>query len=85
MKVFFKAASDVEALLNSGGGGESGTTSTTPFSLEELELPFIMFEEISRVLVESNQMLPVSARRFREWKVGLLGRFEREMSKGEER
>jgi hypothetical protein len=28
-------------------------------------------------LTKSNEMLPLSARRFNEWKVGLLSRFRR--------
>lgn len=47
----------------------------TPLSVEELELPSMIFQELSDGLRRSNQMLPVSARRFNEWQVGLLSRF----------
>lgn len=77
MKVFYQDVSDVDGLLNPGGPDESGTRAATSFSLEELELPGSIYEEILHVLARSNEMLPVSARRFREWKVGLLSRFEK--------
>ena len=74
LKVFFQTVSDVEGLLHQG---------KTSFSLEDLELPRHAFAEIDRVLNESNAMLPLSARTFREWRVGLLDRFERMKSGGE--
>lgn len=67
----------MEALLYPEHDGRESGTSSSPFSLDELELPSQTFVEISRVLTGSSEMLPLSARRFREWRVGLLGRFER--------
>ncbi|BDD63502.1 hypothetical protein MAP00_008383 [Monascus purpureus] len=77
MKVFYQDVPDVEALLYPERDGREPGTSSSPFSLDELELPSQTFVEISRVLTGSSGMLPLSARRFREWRVGLLGRFER--------
>lgn len=72
MKVFFQDAEDVDRLLNPEHG------KATPLSVEELELPSMVFQAVSDALRGSNQMLPVSARRFNEWQVGLLSRFSRE-------
>lgn len=71
MKVLFQDVFDIDVLL----GAEQGKA--TPLSVEELELPERMFAAVSRALVERSSMLPLSARRFREWRVGLLHRFER--------
>lgn len=74
MKVFFQDVPDIEALLSPGPG------KATSLSLEELELPPKMFHALSDALVGRNSMLPLSAREFREWRVGLLNRFERRVS-----
>lgn len=73
MKVFFQEREDVEELLHPGVG------KVTPLSVEELELPSMIFQELFDTLRRSNQMLPLSARRFNEWNVGLLSRFHRNM------
>ncbi|KZN87048.1 Uncharacterized protein EN45_056040 [Penicillium chrysogenum] len=71
MKVFYQTSPDVDELLHPELGHPS------PLSVEELELPSMIFEAMSQALTKSNEMLPLSARRFNEWKVGLLSRFRR--------
>ncbi|KAJ5632902.1 hypothetical protein N7490_009241, partial [Penicillium lividum] len=72
MKVLYQTLEDVDLILNRDMGRPS------PLSVEELELPSMIFEALSDALVHSNQMLPISARRFNEWTVGLLDRYSRE-------
>ncbi|KAJ5530958.1 hypothetical protein N7527_004351 [Penicillium freii] len=72
MKVFYQKSPDVDELLHPEIGNPS------PLSVEELELPSMIFEAMSQALTGSNEMLPFSARRFNEWNVGLLSRFRRE-------
>ena len=71
MKVFYQVTDDVDAIINRDLGKPS------PLSVEELELPSMVFEALSNALLESNRMLPASARKFNEWQVGLLSRFSR--------
>ncbi|CAG8910125.1 unnamed protein product [Penicillium egyptiacum] len=72
MKVFYQKSPDVDELLHPEIGNPS------PLSVEELELPSMIFEAMSQALTNSNEMLPLSARRFNEWHVGLLSRYRRE-------
>ncbi|KAJ5970930.1 uncharacterized protein N7479_000848 [Penicillium vulpinum] len=72
MKVFYQNSLDVDELLHPEIGNPS------PLSVEELELPSMIFEAMSQALTRSNKMLPLSARRFNEWHVGLLSRFRRQ-------
>lgn len=72
MKTFFQTTDDVDSLLNRDLGKPS------PLSVEELELPSMVFEALETALRESNEMLPLSARQFHEWQVGLLSRFNRD-------
>jgi len=72
MKVLYQRVSDVATLLSP----ENGVSTST--SLEDLFLPLNIYEGVRLALEKSNEMLPVSARRFREWDVGLLDRFERQ-------
>ncbi|CAI7678767.1 unnamed protein product [Penicillium pancosmium] len=74
MKVFYQNVDDVDKLLNP----ELGKVS--PLSVEELELPSSILQSLSSSLEKSNNMLPLSARRFNEWHVGLLSRFSREQT-----
>ncbi|KAJ5780681.1 hypothetical protein N7457_005841 [Penicillium paradoxum] len=71
MKVFYQESADVDGLLHPEIGNPS------PLSVEELELPSMIFDAMSRALNGSNEMLPVSARRFNEWHVGFLSRYKR--------
>jgi len=71
MKILFQETSTVEDLLSPENGKPSS------LSLEELELPRNIYKSVYQTLVERNAMLPVSARGFREWRVGILERFER--------
>jgi len=65
MKVLYQRIENARALL------EKQST-----SLEELPLPAHVLESISNSLIESTASLPLSARRFQSWDVGLLGRFD---------
>lgn len=71
MKVFFQETADVHGLLHPEIGNPS------PLSVEEVELPSMVFEATENALRRSNLMLPASARKFNEWQVGLLSRFSR--------
>jgi hypothetical protein len=65
MKVFWNVVSREEA----DSAVESGTA-------EEVLLPSEAIDEIKSCLQESASMLPPSARKFKEWNVGLLERYE---------
>lgn len=69
MKVLFQEAGDVDSILNPDRGSS--------LSLEEVRLPEYVYEAVERDLKARNEMLPASAREFREWRVGALHRFER--------
>ncbi|KAG2413861.1 hypothetical protein HFD88_003051 [Aspergillus terreus] len=71
MKVLFQSVADVDAMLHPECGKPS------PLSLEELRLPGTVFGAVEEVLKTRNEMLPASARAFREWSVSILHRFER--------
>lgn len=45
-------------------------------SVEELTLPVHVLESIRASLEESTALLPLSARKFQNWDVGLLARFD---------
>ncbi|KAF2792235.1 hypothetical protein K505DRAFT_326309 [Melanomma pulvis-pyrius CBS 109.77] len=45
-------------------------------SIEDVEFPGGLYEELERGLRESGGLLPVSARQFQGWEVGLLERFD---------
>ena len=45
-------------------------------SLEELPLPAHILESVLHSLRESTALLPLSARKFQSWTVGLLARFD---------
>ncbi|KAI2815765.1 hypothetical protein CBS115989_7434 [Aspergillus niger] len=73
MKVFYQHVDNVEEILHPevGKGNQS-------LAIEEVRLPGEQaYRELVGVLEERNAMLPASARVFREWRVGLLWRFER--------
>ncbi|ODM15116.1 hypothetical protein SI65_09355 [Aspergillus cristatus] len=74
MKILFQETSTVEDLLSPENGKPSS------LSLEELKLPSDIYKSVYQTLVERNAMLPVSARGFREWRVGILERFERSLN-----
>ncbi|KAF4217505.1 hypothetical protein CNMCM6805_002696 [Aspergillus fumigatiaffinis] len=69
MKVLFQEVVDVDSILNPDRGSS--------LSLEEVRLPEYVYEAVERDLKARNEMLPASAREFREWRVGALHRFER--------
>ena len=65
MKIFYQFISDAPKLLN-----EQNST------LEELFLPNSILEELISALKHSTELLPLSARSFKEWSIGLLDRFQ---------
>ncbi|KAF7588848.1 hypothetical protein BBP40_005095 [Aspergillus hancockii] len=71
LKIFFQDVADVDAMLHP----ELGKTSS--LSLDELRVPSNVFSAVSETLKSRNKMLPDSAREFREWKVGIMHRFDR--------
>ncbi|KAJ5288526.1 hypothetical protein N7478_001556 [Penicillium angulare] len=74
MKVFFQTTEDVDSILS------RDTDLSSPLSMEELELPSIVLQTLTRALLKSHYMLPLSARSFNEWKIGLLNRYSRDDS-----
>jgi hypothetical protein len=70
MKVLFQEVEDVDGILNPSLGSSS-------LSLEEVRVPESVYEAVETDLKARNEMLPASARVFREWRVGALHRFER--------
>lgn len=66
MKIFYKHVVDAqvkEKLLDDA-------------AVEEISLPENVMEELVGVLGESNALLPGSVRRFQEWDVGILDRYD---------
>lgn len=70
MKVFYQHISDIEKILEPEQGKPAS------MSLEELYLPLDIYWDVASTLKESNEMLPESARNFREWRVGFLSRLD---------
>ncbi|PGH09669.1 hypothetical protein AJ79_05635 [Helicocarpus griseus UAMH5409] len=70
MKIFYQEVPDIQLMLNPPQGAPS------PAALEDLGLPANIYDSMKRQLEESSHILPVSARQFREWRVGLFSRFE---------
>jgi len=71
LKIFYQLISDSEAILEP----ERGTPAS--FAVEEVFLPKNILGEIVQSLEKSNTLLPRCARQFKEWKVGLLARFQK--------
>ncbi|KAK2741757.1 hypothetical protein FQN57_005501 [Myotisia sp. PD_48] len=69
LKVFFQSIPDVQSLVNPAIGTPAAA------SLEEILLPWSIYTEAKSILTESNSTLPPSARKFKEWDVGLLNLF----------
>lgn len=65
MKVFWQYVDDADRLL-----------ATQNSSLESVELPIAVHKALEEALHSNMKMLPSSARRFQEWNVSLLERFE---------
>lgn len=45
-------------------------------NLEDVGIPKTLFEELRSALKNSQKLLPLNARTFKDWNVGLLERFE---------
>ena len=71
MKVLYQNVTDVEGILEPENGAP------ILLSLEELFLPENIYDELVLSLQRSNQLIPISARIFREWNVALLERLEK--------
>ena len=66
MKIFYQDIDNAQKILD-----ERNST------VEELYLPRMTLQTFSTALEQSTKLLPVSARSFREWSVGLLDRYQR--------
>ncbi|KAJ5738384.1 hypothetical protein N7493_001539 [Penicillium malachiteum] len=71
MKVLFQTVDDIDPFL-------MDDTGTPSLALEEVIFPAMGFQAVSDALLRSNSILPLSARRFNEWNVGLLDLFSRD-------
>ena len=71
LKIFYQDTEDSQKLLDEH-----------QVSLEELPLPASVFESFKNVLIESTEFLPPSARKFQDWTIGLIDRYERSSSDG---
>ncbi|KAI9868935.1 MAG: hypothetical protein M1813_002758 [Trichoglossum hirsutum] len=69
MKVFYQTHNITIGQLGS-------KVQTAPLSPEEVYLPLHIHQQLRERLHGSNRSLPTSARKFQEWDIGLLGRFE---------
>lgn len=63
MKIFYRPTADPEALLKQNS-----------LEYEELCLPSHILAQLHDALRRSSDLLPASARKFKEWDVGLLDR-----------
>ncbi|KAJ5613524.1 hypothetical protein N7528_007178, partial [Penicillium herquei] len=71
MKVLFQTVDDIDPFLMDDIG-------TPSLALEEVMLPSLTFQAVSDALLRSHSILPLSARNFNEWNVGLLDLFSRD-------
>ncbi|KAF2088328.1 hypothetical protein K490DRAFT_65005 [Saccharata proteae CBS 121410] len=71
MKIFWKQIPRQQI-----SGATSQSLDKQSLSVEELNLPQNAFEALAVALKESAELLPASARRFSDWNVGLLERFQ---------
>jgi ubiquitin-protein ligase E3 D len=71
LKIFYQKTYDAQKLLDEHQA-----------SLEELRLPKLIFEPFKQALIDSTDLLPPSARKFQEWTIGLIDRYERHKSDG---
>jgi hypothetical protein len=67
MKIFYQSVDDPRKLLDEPGN-----------AVEELHLPVPGLQEFITILKQSTTLLPQSARKFKEWSVGLLDRYQRD-------
>jgi len=74
MKVFYKDIENPMAMLD-----ENSST------LEELRLPSPLLAEFEEALRDGTNLLPQSARKFQDWNVAILDRYERHASMGMDR
>lgn len=70
MKVLYQDLPNVETILEPEKG------SALPLSVEELFLPATIYGDLIKSLKQSNEVLPASARIFREWNVAFLSRHD---------
>ncbi|KAG5296645.1 DUF2351 superfamily domain-containing protein [Histoplasma ohiense] len=70
MKILYQEVQDVQSMLNPAQGVPS------PAALEEVSLPPNIYDGVKQTLERTSEALPISARQFREWRVGLFSRFE---------
>jgi hypothetical protein len=74
MKIFYKSISDPKEVLEKNS-----------FSHEQLLFPDHVFKALKDALEESTDLLPAEAKKFQDWSVGLLERFDEGDFQGDER
>ncbi|KMW66724.1 hypothetical protein BDDG_11692 [Blastomyces dermatitidis ATCC 18188] len=70
MKILYQEVPDIQLMLNPAQGVPS------PTALEDVSLPPSIYDDMKQALEKSSETLPISARQFREWRVGLFSRYE---------
>ncbi|PGH08061.1 hypothetical protein GX51_01503 [Blastomyces parvus] len=70
MKILYQEVPDIQLMLNPAQGLPS------PTALEDVSLPPSIYDDMKQALEKSSETLPISARQFREWRVGLFSRYE---------
>ncbi|KLJ09704.1 hypothetical protein EMPG_14877 [Blastomyces silverae] len=70
MKILYQEVPDIQLMLNPAQGLPS------PTALEDVSLPPSIYDDMKEALEKSSETLPISARQFREWRVGLFSRYE---------
>lgn len=71
LKIFYQETNNAQKLLDEHQA-----------SLEELPLPESVFQSFRNALIQSTDLLPPSARKFQDWTIGLMDRYERRTSDG---
>lgn len=71
LKIFYQETRDAQKLLDDHQA-----------SLHELPLPRYLFESFKVALLKSTDLLPPSSRKFQDWTIGLIDRYERKSSDG---
>jgi ubiquitin-protein ligase E3 D len=71
LKIFYQMTEDAHMLLDEHQA-----------SLEDLPLPASIFESFKSALTQSTDLLPPSARKFQDWTIGMIDRYQRTISDG---
>lgn len=71
LKIFYQQTNEPQTLLDEHQA-----------SLQELPLPESVFESFKDTLIQSTDLLPPSVRKFQDWTIGMIDRYERRTSDG---